>query len=132
MLRWWCHSRQSSESRMRENLTYGLMRGRWRPIQGPSSEAPVNRKRQATDRMLLPTRRHCSTLQMQNLQQKVPPRAWPEVKALLVDVRDAPTREKAEQRRDAIREQYQREFPCKNRVFISQTVSEKLRCTSVH
>ena len=48
---------------------------------------------------------------MQNCQQKVPARAWPEVKALLVDRRDAPTREKAEQRRDALIEQYQREFP---------------------
>jgi transposase-like protein len=48
---------------------------------------------------------------MQNLQQKVPAQAWPEVKALLVDRRDAPSREKAEQRRDAIIEQYQREFP---------------------
>jgi transposase-like protein len=47
----------------------------------------------------------------QNFQQKVPVRAWPEVKALLVDMRDAPTREKAEQRRAAIVEQYQREFP---------------------
>jgi putative transposase len=47
----------------------------------------------------------------QNFQQKVPARAWPEVKALLVDMRDAPTREKAEQRRDVIVEQYQREFP---------------------
>jgi len=48
---------------------------------------------------------------MQNFQQKVPARAWPEVKALLVDMRDAPSREKAEKRRDAIVEQYQREFP---------------------
>jgi transposase-like protein len=53
----------------------------------------------------------CWFHKMQNLQQKVPTRAWPEVKALLVDMRDAPTREKAEQRRDAIVEQYQREFP---------------------
>lgn len=48
---------------------------------------------------------------MQNLQQKVPTQAWPEVKALLVDMRDAPSREKAEQRREAIIERYQREFP---------------------
>ena len=48
---------------------------------------------------------------MQNLQQKVPAQAWPEVKALLVDMRDAPTPEKAEKRRDAIVERYQREFP---------------------
>ncbi len=53
----------------------------------------------------------CWFHKMQNFQQKVPTRAWPEVKALLVDMRDAPTREKAEQRRDAIVDQYQREFP---------------------
>ena len=53
----------------------------------------------------------CWSHKMQNFQQKVPARAWPEVKALLVDMRDAPTREKAEKRRDAILEQYQREFP---------------------
>jgi transposase-like protein len=53
----------------------------------------------------------CWFHKMQNFQQKVPSQAWPEVKALLVDMRDAPTREKAKQRRDAIIEQYQREFP---------------------
>lgn len=42
---------------------------------------------------------------MHNCQQKVPARVWPEVKALLVDRRDAPTREKAEQRREAMVEQ---------------------------
>jgi putative transposase len=53
----------------------------------------------------------CWFHKMQNLQQKVPAQAWPEVKALLVDMRDAPSREKAEQRREAIVERYQREFP---------------------
>lgn len=53
----------------------------------------------------------CWFHKMQNLQQKVPAQAWPEVKALLVDMRDAPSREKAEQRREAIIERYQREFP---------------------
>src|SRR5919108_930342 len=53
----------------------------------------------------------CWFHKMQNLQQKVPAQAWPEVKALLVDMRDAPTQEKGEQRRDAIVERYQREFP---------------------
>lgn len=53
----------------------------------------------------------CWFHKMQNFQQKVSSQAWPEVKALLVDLRDAPTREKAEQRRDVIIEQYQREFP---------------------
>ena len=53
----------------------------------------------------------CWFHQMQTLQQKVPAQAWPEVKALLVDMRDAPTQEKGEKRRDALVERYQREFP---------------------
>ena len=53
----------------------------------------------------------CWFHKMQNFQQKVPAQAWPEVKALLVDMRDAPSREKAEQRREAIVERYQHEFP---------------------
>jgi transposase-like protein len=53
----------------------------------------------------------CGFHKMQNFQQKVPARAWPEVKALLMEMRDAPSREKAEHRRAAILEQYQREFP---------------------
>ena len=53
----------------------------------------------------------CWFHKMQNLQQKVPTQAWPEFKALIVDMRDAPTREKAEERRAAIGERYQREFP---------------------
>jgi transposase-like protein len=53
----------------------------------------------------------CWFHKMQNLQQKVPAQAWPEVKALLVDMRDAPTPEKGEQRRSAIVERYQDEFP---------------------
>ncbi len=47
----------------------------------------------------------------QNLQHKVPAHLWPEVKALLVDMRDAPTPQKAEKRREAIVAQYQRELP---------------------
>jgi transposase-like protein len=53
----------------------------------------------------------CWFHKMQNLQQKVPAHLWPEVKALLIDMRDAPTPEKAEKRREAIVEQYQRELP---------------------
>lgn len=53
----------------------------------------------------------CWFHKMQNLQQKVPALAWPEFKALVVDMRDAPTIEKAEERRDRIVERYQREFP---------------------
>ena len=53
----------------------------------------------------------CWFHKMQNLQQKIPAHAWPAVKALVVDMRDAPTREKAEERREQIVAQYQREFP---------------------
>ncbi len=53
----------------------------------------------------------CWFHKMQNLQQKVPAAAWSEFKALVVDMRDAPTRKKAEERRDQIVAQYQREFP---------------------
>jgi transposase-like protein len=48
---------------------------------------------------------------MQTRQQKVPAQAWPEGKALLVDMREAPSREKAEQRRAAMVDRYQRELP---------------------
>lgn len=48
---------------------------------------------------------------MQKLQQKVPALAWPEFKALVVEMRDAPRVEAARERRQAIVERYQREFP---------------------
>jgi transposase-like protein len=47
----------------------------------------------------------------QNLRQKVPPPAWPEFTALSGDRREAPTREKAEERRDASVARYQRAGP---------------------
>ena len=59
----------------------------------------------------LSLRIRCWFHKMQNLQQKVPALAWPEFKALSVDMRDAPTREKAEERRQAIVARYQSEFP---------------------
>jgi putative transposase len=49
--------------------------------------------------------------QMPNLQQKVPPQAWPEVKALGIDRRAAPTVRAGEQRRQAIVTRSQRDFP---------------------
>jgi transposase-like protein len=53
----------------------------------------------------------CWFHKMQNLQQKVPALAWPEFKALIVDMRDAPTMEAARERRQAIVDRYQCEFP---------------------
>jgi putative transposase len=53
----------------------------------------------------------CWFHKMQNLQQKIPAHLWPEVKAVLVAMRAAPTPEKAEKRRAALVAQYQREVP---------------------
>jgi transposase-like protein len=53
----------------------------------------------------------CWFHKMQNLQQKVPPQAWPEFKALGADMRDAPTVPEAERRRQLIVPRYQRDFP---------------------
>lgn len=53
----------------------------------------------------------CWFHKMKNLEQKVPEQAWPAFKALVADMRDAPSRQKAEERRDQIVAQYQRELP---------------------
>ena len=53
----------------------------------------------------------CWFHQRQNLPQKGPPQAWPEFKALVMDMRDAPTVTAAEQRRQAMVSRYQRDFP---------------------
>jgi putative transposase len=53
----------------------------------------------------------CWFHKMQHLQQKVPPQAWPEFKALVADMRDAPTVPEAERRRQLIVNRYQRDFP---------------------
>ncbi|MBI3801938.1 MAG: transposase, partial [Deltaproteobacteria bacterium] len=56
-------------------------------------------------------RLRCWFHKMQNLQQKIPPQAWPEFKALVMDMRDALTVTAAEHRRQAIVTRYQRDFP---------------------
>jgi putative transposase len=53
----------------------------------------------------------CWFHKMQNLQQKVPPQAWPEFKALVMDMRDAPSVAEAERRRQELVKQYQLDFP---------------------
>jgi putative transposase len=53
----------------------------------------------------------CWFHKMQNLEHKVPEQAWPAFKALVADMRDAPSRKKAEERRDQLVALYQREFP---------------------
>jgi transposase-like protein len=59
----------------------------------------------------------------QHLQQKIPAPLWPEGKALLVDMRDAPTPEKAEKRREAIVAQYQRELPEAGRCLLEDAAA---------
>jgi transposase-like protein len=53
----------------------------------------------------------CWFHKMQNLQQKIPPQAWPEFQALVRDMRAAPTVTAAEHRRQASVTRYQRDFP---------------------
>jgi transposase-like protein len=53
----------------------------------------------------------CWFHKMQNLQQKVPPQAWPEFKAWVVDMRDAPTVAAAERRRQASVAEYHLDLP---------------------
>ncbi|MGE0679321.1 MAG: IS256 family transposase [Candidatus Binatia bacterium] len=60
----------------------------------------------------------CWFHKMQNLQQKVPPQAWPEFKQLVADMRDAPTVAEAERRRQLIVNRYQRDFPEASRCLL--------------
>lgn len=53
----------------------------------------------------------CWFHKMQNLQQKVPEKAWPEFKMRVQDVRDAPTRGMAEERYKEVIGRYGKEFP---------------------
>jgi putative transposase len=53
----------------------------------------------------------CWFHKMQNLQSKVPPAAWNEFKALIQDVRDAPTLEEGKLRMERIVEKYSDQFP---------------------
>jgi transposase-like protein len=56
-------------------------------------------------------RSRCGFHKRQNLQQQVPPQAWPEFKALGADLREAPTGREAERRRHLIVTGSQRDFP---------------------
>lgn len=53
----------------------------------------------------------CWFHKMQNLHQKVPPQAWPAFKALIADMRDAPTFEEGQRRQQALLAQYHDTFP---------------------
>jgi putative transposase len=53
----------------------------------------------------------CWWHKMKNLQQQVPDQAGPAFKAFVSDMRDAPSRQKAEERREQLGARYQRELP---------------------
>jgi putative transposase len=56
-------------------------------------------------------RMRCGFHQMQNLMQQVPPQAWPAFKALVVDLREAPTFEEGQRRLHPLIAQSQDTFP---------------------
>jgi putative transposase len=56
-------------------------------------------------------RLRCWFHKRQNLPQKVPPQAWPACKALIADMRDAPTFAKGQRRQQALLAQYRDTFP---------------------
>ena len=53
----------------------------------------------------------CWFHKMQNLQQKVPPEAWPEIKAMIEDMRDAPDEKQGQSRLKYCLDQLKKEFP---------------------
>jgi transposase-like protein len=53
----------------------------------------------------------CWLHKMQHLHEKVPPQAWPAFKALGADMRDAPTFEEGQRRRQHLLDEYQATFP---------------------
>jgi putative transposase len=102
-------NRESSESCL-EVLRDLVKRGLQTPVTLPTDGAPGLTK--AID-VIWPKalRIRCWFHTRQNLQQKVPPQAWPEFKALVADMRDAPTVPEAERRRQLIVNRSQRDFP---------------------
>ena len=94
------HSRRLSVSRMRENFTYGLMRGRWRRAAGllDRDTRPKGEKRPGVaGPHAVP--RHCSTLQLWNLLAKVPAHLREELAEDYRRMIYAPSREAVEQAR---------------------------------
>jgi transposase-like protein len=67
----------------------------------------------------------CWFHQRQNLQQKVPPPAWPEFKQVVADRRDAPTVPEAERRRQLIVNRYQRDFPAACRCLLDDAEASR-------
>jgi len=109
--------RESSES-CREVLRDLLKRGRQTPVTITTDGAGGLTKASAA---IWPKslRLRCWFHKMQTLPQEVPPPAWPECKALVIDMRDAPRVEEAQRRRQEIVNRYEREFPAAGRCLLA-------------
>lgn len=79
-------------------------------------------------------RMRCWFHKMHNLQQQVPPQAWPAFKALVADLRDAPTLEEGHRRLQTLREQYQGTFPeaCRCRADDAEASVHHLKVPTRH
>jgi putative transposase len=89
-----------------------IKRGLQPPVTIPTDGAPGPGVRQGIDAMWPRSLRiRCWLHKMQNLMQKVPPQAWPAFKALVADLRDAPTFEEGQRRLHPLIEHYQDSFP---------------------
>src|SRR5207247_11197472 len=91
-----CHSRGLSESRMRENLTYGLMRGRRKRAVGllDRDTHPKGEKRPGVaGPATVP--RHCPTLRLLNVLDKLPVKRQAAARSVLPKIPYADTRNTA-------------------------------------
>lgn len=87
-----------------------VSRGLRTPLTVTTDGAPGLTK--AIDAMWPKSKRiRCWFHKMQNLQQKCPPEAWPELKARIMDLRDAPTFEEGEKRLEEFIAAHQSTYP---------------------
>ena len=94
----------------RDVLRDRTMRGLRTPVTSTTDGAPGLTK--AVDFVWPRSLRiRCGFPKMQNLMSKVPPQAWPACKALVADLRDAPTFEEGQRRLGHLIEPYQATFP---------------------
>ena len=106
------HSRRLSVSRMRENFTYGLMRGRWRRATGlldRGTRSKGEKRSGVAGPHAVP--RHCSTLRLTNVIDQLPKKEWPAAKALLRSIPYAESRAACERLRDEFAARYRKLCP---------------------
>ena len=77
-------------------------------------------------------RMRCWFHKMQHLHQKVPPQAWPACKALIADMRDAPTFEAGQRRQQALLAQYHETFPRRAGVWRTMPRPVSITCRCPH